>query len=191
MQLGARRMPGRGTGEVSVVLDHVFVCCAVGAPEAEALTRAGLQESSPNTHPGQGTACRRFFFANAYLELLWVSDPAVAQSEVVRPTRLFERWSRRGAACPFGIVVRPGEEAVEPRLPFPTWAYRPPYLPPGLAIEVARDTPLDEPAIFYLSFQRGHARTGQESPRHTVPVSELAGVTIARPGGRSPRRRGR
>ena len=57
-------------------LDHVFVCCSAGGPEADALRRAGLSEGSPNTHPGQGTECRRFFFSNAYLELLWVSDAA-------------------------------------------------------------------------------------------------------------------
>jgi hypothetical protein len=28
-------------------------------------------EDSSNTHPGQGTANRQFFFNNAYLELLW------------------------------------------------------------------------------------------------------------------------
>jgi hypothetical protein len=43
--------------------------CSKGAPEAEALLRVGLREGAGNTHPGQGTACRRFFFENAYLEL--------------------------------------------------------------------------------------------------------------------------
>jgi len=56
-------------------LDHVFILCDEGAPEAAALLRIGIREGSGNTHPGQGTACRRFFFANAYLELVWVDDP--------------------------------------------------------------------------------------------------------------------
>ncbi len=56
-------------------LDHVFVCTARDAPEAERLRALGLVEGTSNVHHGQGTANRRFFFANAMLELLWVHDP--------------------------------------------------------------------------------------------------------------------
>jgi hypothetical protein len=37
-------------------LDHIFICVSTGAPEAEPLIWAGLQEGSRNRHPGQGTA---------------------------------------------------------------------------------------------------------------------------------------
>lgn len=53
-------------------VDHVFVSASRGAPEARKLIELGLLEGSPNRHPGQGTANRRFFFANAMLELSWV-----------------------------------------------------------------------------------------------------------------------
>ena len=43
-------------------LDHIFIRARPGAPEAEALKAFGLTEGSPNRHPGQGTANRRFFF---------------------------------------------------------------------------------------------------------------------------------
>jgi Glyoxalase-like domain len=59
-------------------LDHVSICVAAGAPEADELIRFGLIEGAANRHPGQGTANRRFFFAGAFLELLWVDDPAEA-----------------------------------------------------------------------------------------------------------------
>ena len=49
-------------------LDHVFVMSSVGAPDGARLLRAGLPEAPPNTHPGQGTACRRFVLDNAYIE---------------------------------------------------------------------------------------------------------------------------
>jgi hypothetical protein len=81
-------------------LDHVFIFCSEGAPEADALAQRGVTEGSSNAHPGQGTANRRFFFGNAYLELLWVSDPVEARSEEVHRTRLWERWSRRRAWRP-------------------------------------------------------------------------------------------
>jgi Glyoxalase-like domain len=76
-------------------LDHAFIACAAGAPEADALLRLGFVEGSSNTHPGQGTANRRFFFDNFMLELLWISDPAEAQSERTRRTRLWERCEQR------------------------------------------------------------------------------------------------
>lgn len=47
-----------------IELDHLFVCTAPGAPEAEKLVQFGLQEGPPNQHSGQGTACRRFSFVN-------------------------------------------------------------------------------------------------------------------------------
>jgi Glyoxalase-like domain len=163
-------------------LDHVFVCCSVGGSEAAALTRLGLKEGTGNTHPGQGTACRRFFFSNAYLELIWVSDPQRAQASDVLPTRLWQRWSERGhAACPYGIVLRPPGDTDGAEAPFPSWSYRPQYLPPGLSIEVARETPLAGPEFFYLGFQRGRARRGQEPVGHELPIESLTGVTMWRP----------
>ncbi len=117
-------------------LDHVFVCTAVGAPEAERLLALGLAEGAPNVHPGQGTANRRFFFRNAFLGLLWVHDVAEARSARTTPLRLWERWAGRHdlGVTPFGVCLRgaPGGE-----VPFPTWAYRPAYLPPELPIPIA------------------------------------------------------
>jgi hypothetical protein len=85
-------------------LDHVALCCSVGAPAAVALVELGLREGRPNVHYGQGTACRRFFFTNAYLELVWVSEPEMAQSPAVRRTRLWDCWRWRATgASPFGI----------------------------------------------------------------------------------------
>jgi hypothetical protein len=153
---------------VNAAIDHVFVLCSVGASEAEDLVRAGFAEGPPNVHPGQGTACRRFVFANAYLELVWVSDAAEAQSAAARPTRLWERWSKRGAgACPFGIILRPAPDTpAEAPAPFPAWRYVPSYMPPGTAIEIAEGTSLAEPEIFYLGFRRGSAfsRAAGEGP---------------------------
>jgi len=170
-----------------MILDHVFVCCDVGAErEAAALAALGLREGSGNTHPGQGTACRRFFFENAYLELIWVGDPAEAQSPMVLPTQLWERWSQRAAgACPFALIFRPSDG--EDRPTFETWPYRPSYMPPGMSIDVARDVRLTDPALFYLSFQKGTPRGGQEPLEHALPLKRLTSVAVHGPGsGRSP-----
>lgn len=167
---------------MSVELDHAFILCAAGAPEAALLSRLGLTEGSANTHPGQGTACRRFFFRNTYVELLWVCDEREARSEPAQRTRLWERWSLRGqGACPFGIVLRPARDTHAGQPPFPTWAYAPSYLPAGLAIEVAVDTPLSEPEFFYLGFQRGRAGGTQEPIAHAIAAAEITSLRIGTP----------
>jgi hypothetical protein len=66
---------------------------AARRPEAEALRELGLSEGSGNVHPGQGTANRRFFFANAFLELLWIADEEEIRNGQTRPTMLHERLS--------------------------------------------------------------------------------------------------
>ncbi len=163
------------------LLDHVFVLCAEGAPEAEALTGLGFREGSGNTHPGQGTACRRFFFEHLYLELAWVHDAAEARSPASLPTRLFERWSlRHTRASPFGVILRnAGSGPAEP--PFPTWPYRPSYLPAGFAIDVAVGTRLCEPELFYFRQPRRPEDLAHEPRTPTQARLEVAAVTIGIP----------
>jgi Glyoxalase-like domain len=109
-------------------LDHVFVCTAPGAPEAERLLQFGLHEGPPNQHLGPGTANRRFAFANAMIELLWVSDATEAQNQSTRRTLLWERWSgREHNASPFGICLRP-IDSQDTTPAFQGWEYRPAYL---------------------------------------------------------------
>jgi hypothetical protein len=166
---------------VKTELDHVFVCCDAGAPEADFLARRGLLEGSGNTHPGQGTANRRFFFANAYLELMWVCDSVEAQSPEVLPTQLWERWNGRSSgACPFGIVFRPGAGS-SGQAPFLTWSYRPAYLPSGCSIEVGRGLALSEPQLFYLPFARN--RDGREAqPRmHPAGINCITDISVSIP----------
>jgi len=168
-----------------VELDHLFICTSAGAPEGNSLIEAGLTEGSPNRHPGQGTACRRFFFHNVYLEMLWVSDPAEAQSEQSRGTFLWERWSgRNSGACPVGFCFRPAAGREEP-VPFRTWQYRPAYLPDPLAIEIAANAGvLTEPMLCYLSFaQRPDTHSGarRQPLAHPAGFREVTRVTFATP----------
>ena len=167
-------------------LDHIFICVSEGGTEASnALKAFGLSEGKPNEHPGQGTACRRFSFRNGYVELLWVTNQAEAQSEAIRPTYLWERWvGRTGGACPFGFGFRPG---VDPALgpPFPAWEYRPPYLPEPWSFQVATNaTVRSEPMLFYLPFlpQPG-ARPKAERQRadHAIGLREITRVEMFSP----------
>jgi hypothetical protein len=160
-------------------LDHLFVCTAPGAPEGERLVQFGLQEGPPNQHPGQGTACRRFPFANAMIELLWVSDAAEAQSDGARRTLLWERWSgREKHASPFGICLRPGD-AHTTAPPFPAWEHHPPYLPDPLCLHIG-EAGVEEPMWVYLSFMR-RAQREQWFPGHPAGIREITGLTLITP----------
>ncbi|WP_299377565.1 VOC family protein [uncultured Kiloniella sp.] len=129
-------------------IDHLFIFVATPKKgetpnEALLLQDAGFRESYRRDHPGQGTTNICYCFDNAYLELLWVNDTAHIKSPLIKDTKLSERsqWRETGTS-PFGIALRP-------EIPFETWDYRPPYLPSGMSIPVAK-TSLDprQPFIF-------------------------------------------
>jgi hypothetical protein len=171
---------------VSLELDHIFICTGLGGEGARCLEEFGLIEGKPNTHPGQGTACRRFCFTNCYLELLWVCDAGEAQSETARPLHLWERWQGRasGAACPFGFGFRPGMRDDDSVL-FPTWDYLPAYLPAPLSMEVGTNNHvLTEPLLFCLPFVRRpdrYAADKQPPFHHRARLRELTRVLLISP----------
>jgi hypothetical protein len=173
---------------VNLELDHLILLCDVDAPEAEALLRAGLVEGSSNVHAGQGTANRRFFFQNAYLELLWVCDLAQTRREPAYRTRLWERWLRRNqGGCPFGIALRPIDPTAGDTPPFPTWAYHAPYLPARVSIGIAIATPLAEPEFLHVTFATRPAAKKREPMNESSGFSRLETVRLGMPPGASPR----
>jgi hypothetical protein len=166
---------------MALQLHHVFVCTSVGAPEAEGLLTAGLVEGSSNIHPGQGTANRRFFFESGFLELIWVHDEREAQSSLVAPTRLWDRWAERGrAANPFGLCFSSSDGA-DSVLPFPSWAYRPDYLFDDRCFLFADNMPLSEPEIFVPSWPQVHASPKTEPMRHPLGLCEMRSVSVGLP----------
>jgi hypothetical protein len=163
---------------MAIELDHLFVSTAPGAPEAEKLVQFGLREGPPSQHAGQGTANRRFAFANAMIELLWVSDSREAQSQSTRRTLLWERWSgREDNASPFGICLRPADSQ-DTGPPFPAWEYRPAYLSDPLFMHIG-DAGIEEPLWVYLSFMRRSQR--ERFIEHPIGIREITGLTLTSP----------
>lgn len=171
-------------------LDHVFVCTARDAPEAERLHALGLVEGTPNVHRGQGTANRRFFFANAMLELLWVHDELEAASDAVSRTGLLERWrGRAGPACGVGFCFRPSAVPSD-ATPFATWDYRPPYLPPSVGIAVATNSRIvSEPMLFCtpMGGRPDAAPLARRQPlHHELGIRELTRAALVSPHAERP-----
>lgn len=163
-----------------VELDHIIFFCGPGAPEADALLGRGLHEGPGNTHPGQGTVNRRFFFRGLYLELLWVEKYDEAQSGDARRTGLWDRWiDRHNGCCPLGLVFRPSSAGTP--TPFPSWSYVPKYFPAGFSIEVAVDIPPNEPLLFYLPFARPALVEDVAPVPGGVQVGAVSGVTVHLP----------
>jgi Glyoxalase-like domain len=148
-------------------LDHLFIITTPSAPEIDRLEAIGLTPTYRREHVGQGTANVCYCFENAFLEVLWVSSVTEAQSPSVARMQLSKRAEWPGvAANPFGIAWR-GSSATAT----PTWPCTPPYLPAGMAIDVAKDSDdLAQPLMFTFP--------GANAPREW-PSSRRGGLQAA------------
>jgi hypothetical protein len=171
-------------------LDHFFICANLDAPEAAQLAALGLTNGPSAIHRGQGTANRCFVFNNAYLELIWVHDDAEACSPVTERVRLFERWKgRAGAACPFGICLRPSHASSSIALerkgdrPFAGWDYVPQYVSASQPIYVGDNCEnLAEPMLFFIeSATRPDSWPRQATLQHDLGVREVTRLRWSRP----------
>lgn len=154
-------------------LDHFFVLTRSSAPEAESLTKLGLVEGTPNDHPGQGTANRRFFFSNTALELLYVRDAREANAGASQGLHLPERASRPDAS-PFGLIVRRGADAEGAYLS--GWRYQPEYFDAGTSFLVAANSErLEEPLCICMP---DNAPAGTPQLRSAAPFTEVTELRV-------------
>ncbi|MEM6255994.1 MAG: VOC family protein [Cyanobacteria bacterium P01_D01_bin.156] len=137
---------------MTMTLDHVFILVEPEAKVANRLLEHGFREGPRNTHPGQGTANRRFYFANGMLEFIWVQDADEARNGPGRSLHFSER-AEDLTASPFGVIFVSCDNA-SPDMPFPGWHYQPAYFPPPRGFHVgANSHTIGEPLCFYFPFQ--------------------------------------
>jgi Glyoxalase-like domain len=165
---------------MTIELDHLFICSQVNAPEIEQLLDLGLVEGRSNSHPGQGTANRCIFFENFMLELLFAINEEEISNPIIKPTQLRERCNyHQTGYSPFGIAFRRTE--VDSELLFETWAYKPPYLPNNLQIDVASHTASHEPFLFVIPFKKVQA----QPINHPLGIHKVSKVKITIPSSQS------
>ena len=166
------------------MIDHVFMFIEADGPEISHLASLGLVETYRRVHSGQGTRNICYCFDNMFLELLWVDDRDALRSKAVERTALFERslWQTNGK-CPFGIGLRRSQN--ESPFSFPSWDFRPPYLPAGMSIPVAIDS---EDPIQPLIFESPGTTAPTEWPvekrgslQHSARLGAVTGMTLTMP----------
>lgn len=165
---------------MTIELDHLFICSQINAPEIKQLLDFGLAEGRSNIHPGQGTVNRCIFFENFMLELLFAINEREISSPIIKPTHLRERCNyHQTGYSPFGVAFRRTE--IDSELPFETWAYKPPYLPDNLQIDIAKHTAPHEPLLFVPPFKKV-----QDQPiNHPVGIRKVTKIKITIPSSQS------
>ncbi len=164
---------------MSFELDHFFVLTEPGAPAAELLIDLGMIEGTANTHPGQGTASRRFFSQDAMLELAYISDAQEAAAGPGARLRIVER-ANDDTASPFGLILRGSDESDD--VPFPGWRYYPDYLDGEQYFHIGENSDLiEEPLCVYVPFS--YPEPTRPSP--TTPFGSVTEVRISLPSKRA------
>ena len=153
---------------MTIAVDHIFIVTNPGAPADDLMSGVGFVEGTRSTHPGQGTANRRFFFANSMLELLYVHDPKEAANGSGSRLRFTERTVPTQAS-PFGLIVRASAGSTDP--PFPGWRYYPEYFPADQCFHVGENSDLlEEPLCICmpLGLPRHSSQSQTGNPRKTI-----------------------
>ncbi len=134
---------------MTISLHHFFLLTDQPDELATGISKLGLVEGSSNTHPGQGTANRRFFLPGTTFEILYLRDASEALNGPAAGLRFAERIDQPRAA-PFGLVLQAESE------PFPGWRYYPEYFANEWFFHVGENSEsLEEPLCIVMPPQAG------------------------------------
>jgi hypothetical protein len=93
-------------------IDHIFIFTNKPNEAAKELTDSGFTEGSSRSHPGQGTANRKFYFENFFLELLYVTSEEEIKNEKTSSIYLWERSQyQQNNFSPYGLCVKSSAES--------------------------------------------------------------------------------
>jgi len=154
-----------------MTIDHIFIF--VNSKEAaDELVDFGLNEGSGNVHKGIGTANRRFFFENFYLEILWVENEEEAKS--VKDIGIRERFHYKDTHYSrFGVCFTNTKESDHIFEKAITW--KPKFLQDGEHVDILTSKKL--PWIF--RFPPNRQKNLEDEPReHKAGLKQLTKAVL-------------
>lgn len=163
-------------------IDHIFIGSVTPNKDSKILMDFGLVEGPPNNHPGQGTANRRFFFQNMYLEFLYIDNDKLAQSINTQPSKLYERITKTSAdtnISPFGFGISPSDNGLK-ITDYTTWEYKPLFIPPPFKMDVYGNS-LTEPMYYYMDFLSDSGKINQKIFNHSNGIQTISKVELHTP----------
>ncbi|TAF77497.1 MAG: hypothetical protein EAZ53_02535 [Bacteroidetes bacterium] len=157
--------------------DHIFIFTDDNGKIADELVKFGLKEGSNRIHVGQGTANRKFYFDNFFLEILWVHNENEIKSETVKPTGLWQRADfKTSKFSPFGLCIVNTNETDQ--FFENAFKYQPDYFPQGLTIDILKNENQPRlPWTFRLPF-KGQKKNINEPTKHKNGISLLTKTTF-------------
>ena len=152
-------------------IDHIFIFTDEAGKIADELVEFGLTEGSNRIHVGQGTANRKFYFDNFFLEILWVYDQTDIKSDLTKPTGLWQRADfKQNDFSPFGLCIIDNNEI--DALFENSFKYQPNYFPQGMSIDIIKNEfEPDLPWTSRLPFK------GQKKPQNE-PINHKNGLKL-------------
>lgn len=153
-------------------IDHIFIFTDDNGKVADDLVDFGLTEGSNRIHVGQGTANRKFYFDNFFLEILWVHNEIELKSEQTKPTGLWQRADfKNNNFSPFGLCIVNSDDTE--KLFENAFKYQPDYFPKGMEIDIIKnENQNDLPWTFRLPF-KGQKKHENEPTHHKNEISVL------------------
>ena len=153
-------------------IHHIFIFTNPKGKIADELVEFGLTEGSRRVHPGQGTANRKFYFDNFFLEILWVEDQQEFNRELIVSTGLGQRAEYQlNSSSPFGLCL--ANEPATDSLFAAAYRYQPDYFPTGMTIDVLANNLCPQlPWTFRLPFKT-QQKQDAEPRNHVNGVSVL------------------
>ncbi len=161
-------------------IDHIFIFSNNTGKEAQELLDFGFLEGSSRVHKGQGTTNRKFYFKNFFLEILWVSDLQEIKSNLITPTKLWERADfKKNNFSPFGLclVNTDSTNALFANENINIIKYQPQYFPVGMEIEILTNEHLPHlPWTFRLPFKSEIETEIKENKHQNEPTTHQNGI---------------
>jgi len=146
-------------------IDHIYIFSNKGT-EINDLIEFGLTEGSGRIHQGIGTANRRIFFENFYLEILWIENEKEAKN--IEKISIWERGNyKQSNYSRFGLCL---ENTCDTDNIFQnSIKWQPDFLPIGEQVEIITNEKM--PWIF--KFPKNRKKKIDEPKEHKVGIKQL------------------